>query len=290
MLMAVEKHKEISDKLRNLLRELDDDRLTKSGKLALPEKQVTTKAFSVSKEPSLRQLNARVLTKRSMSREEREAEAKRLAEAARPQYPDARCIFVQHTRCLGCGHESEGMSHPLVFLRLRRLQGTAFSPTDISYVPEREYVEYPGGKLPRMIIHHTTQVQKCHKCFTNAVHWFPGGDTSSSPAGQGNPINSTTEKSSLNQNLTISKSLTEPVERFGIETSSSKLSENQNINSTSLDSGSDSTKSEREEASVPAKLTPTLTEEDRGIVTSLLASLEDQPDQENSLPLTQSKS
>jgi hypothetical protein len=174
--MSLDKHKPLSDALRRALQGLDaspSDLLTKA----------TTRGLSVTKQPTLRQLNARVLQTKAMTRKEREEEAQRLAIERRPKYPDARVLFVEHTLCTSCSFESEGVSHPLIFLRLRAMDGSRFDPTSITYVPEKEYVDFPGARLPRLIEHHTTKVSSCPKCFTNAVHSFRGERIGSSAQG-----------------------------------------------------------------------------------------------------------
>lgn len=223
--MSKDKFKPISDALKKALLALDEtpEQHQKEKKEKLLASS-TTKKLSTS---SLRDLNRKVLQVKAVTREEREAEAKRLAEAKRPQFPDARVMFVEHVLCTTCGHESEGMSHPLVFLRLRSLLPgqQKFDPLSYMYVPEKEVTDFPGGKLPRIIEHHTTKVSSCPKCFTNAVHSFKGESIESSQISQEIPPSSTEgESGSLAPTITDLNSA--PAEKSGIQDSAIKLSEN----------------------------------------------------------------
>ena len=256
--MSKDKFKPISDALRKALQGLDvSDNQAKLQLLTSTTKQAT----ATSKPLTVRQLNAKVLTTRAMTREEREAEAKRLAEAARPKWPDARVLFIEHTRCTGCNHESEGIAHPLIFLRLRHmLPGNKFDPTQVVYVPEKEYIEsLDGFHLPRIIEHNTTQVATCPKCFTNAVHSFQGESIKSLQPGPDKPL--TSSESECLSSLAQSTSLTRDEGKFGTLAFAMNEAARESSSLYTLSSGIDSPRPEYDPSAPAQPISSLITEE-----------------------------
>ena len=236
------KFKEISEKLRLALLGLETPEETRTREALL--KSTTSKAHATK---SLRDLNAAVLRPHATTREEREAEARRLAAASRPHIPDARVMFVQHTHCLTCSHQSEGMSHPHIFLRLRKVISGHFT-SDIRYVLQASFGESIPPHLPRIIEHFFERVKVCPKCFTNAVHSFSGENIESL---SGAPTSSASESES---SPLQGRSASVLEGKSSTPTSPSPVKEE----NTSSPKKSDSTSSAPGEAPAPASSSPSL--------------------------------